>query len=118
MAQYKGVQRQQLGAILRMIGIENGYYDPSNWQQAMRIDWVVDTWGDVVTKVGAIFLGSKKPADFEAMCTGIFRKFMTQCEKQMCDLNSRFIAGDRVTIADACMVCFLRTNVVNEKGCA
>ena len=76
-AQYKGVERQQLGAILRMIGIENGYYDPSNWQQAMRIDWIVDTWGDAVTKVGSIFLGSRKASEYEAMCTGIFRKFMT-----------------------------------------
>ena len=43
----------------------------------MRIDWIVDTWGDVVTKVGAIYLGSKKASDYEAMVTGIFRKFMT-----------------------------------------
>jgi len=30
--QYKGKQRNQLGACMRMIGIEKGYYDPKDWK--------------------------------------------------------------------------------------
>ena len=38
----------QLGAILRSFGIRFGYYDPKDWNKAIMIDKLVDTWADVI----------------------------------------------------------------------
>ena len=116
---YKDVQRQQLGAIIRMIGIENGQYDPTDWKQAMRIDWIVDTWGDMTNILGAIFLGGgNKQQKYADAMEKKYRPFLIALEKQLNDLGTRFIAADKVTIADCCVLALLRSNMTNPKGCA
>ena len=46
---YQGRSMQQFNAVLRAIGIEKGYYNPRDWRQAIKIDWIVDTWADLLT---------------------------------------------------------------------
>ena len=53
---YKGLQMQQTGAILRGLGVQHGYYNPRDWQQARKIDWIVDTWGELLTATAGIHL--------------------------------------------------------------
>ena len=45
---YQGKSMQQFNAILRATGMKYGYYDPRDWRQAGRIDWVVDTWAGLL----------------------------------------------------------------------
>ena len=45
---YQGKSMQQVGAVMRALAIERGYYNPRDWRQAMKIDWVIDTWGEML----------------------------------------------------------------------
>ena len=56
---YQGQSMQQTGAILRALGIERGYYNPRDWRQAGQIDWIVDTWGELLTANANIVLSLK-----------------------------------------------------------
>ena len=35
-----------------MLGTKFGFYDPTDWKTARKIDWVVDTWGECLTADG------------------------------------------------------------------
>ena len=38
----------QAMSILRAFGIEYGYYNPKDWQEAAKIDWILHTWNDCI----------------------------------------------------------------------
>ena len=43
---WNGKKMTQTTAVLRAIGIEYGYYNPNDWQEAAKIDWILHTWND------------------------------------------------------------------------
>lgn len=51
---YQGRDMQQLGAILRSVGTEKGFYNPRDFRDSMRIDWIIDTWGERLNDNAAI----------------------------------------------------------------
>ena len=53
---YQGKVMQQTGAILRSLGVQHGYYNPRDYQLAGKIDWIVDTWGELLTANANIVL--------------------------------------------------------------
>ena len=117
---YQGRNMQQLGAILRSLGIEKGYYDPTNWQQARQIDWIIDTWGDLISANAGIFFSfdnaARKTERYTEVVQGKWRPFFTNLEKQLNTNNTRFIAGDRVTIADCVMWCISHCLCQNDQA--
>lgn len=106
---FKGKRIGQFNATLRAIGIEHGYYDPSDWKQAIKIDWIVDTWAGCLNKSAPILLPSTKGKDTkDKMWDEVLEKQWTpllkHCEKQLESTGSTWLAGDKITIADCCMV--------------
>ena len=96
-----------------MFGIEHGYYDPKDWKLAMKIDWILDTFGDHINYFAEHelnpTLGKKKKMEFFAkIASEKSPVFLRALEKQLNELGTRYIASDRVTIADAVMVGYLR----------
>ena len=104
---YQGRDMQQFGAVLRSVGVEKGYYNPRDFRESMRIDWIVDTWGGLLVDHGALAFKIASTATmnvaWQELVTTKWRKFLTALENQLQTQNSRFIAGDRVTIADFVM---------------
>ena len=82
---YQGKQMQQTGAILRALGVQHGYYNPRDYQAAGRIDWIVDTWGELLTANANIVLSmagtTKRNEQFQELVTTKWRPFLTHCEK-------------------------------------
>lgn len=109
-----------MGAILRMIGMDHGYYTNTDWQEAMRIDWIVESFVELVQACAEVHFDiamtkkAKKQGKFAAILTK-FRPFLKAAEKQLKHLDTKFIAAERVTIADACMVSLIRTIFQNPK---
>ena len=52
---YQGRQMQQTGAILRALGTERGYYNPRDWQQAAKIDWLIDSFNELINVNAEIY---------------------------------------------------------------
>ena len=53
---YQGRDMQQFGAVLRSVGVEKGYYNPRDFRESMRIDWILDTWADLlIANAGIVF---------------------------------------------------------------
>ena len=76
---------QQTGAILRALGVQHGYYNPRDYQAAGKIDWIVDTWGELLTANANIVLSmagkTKRNEQFQELVTTKWRPFLTHCEK-------------------------------------
>ena len=45
---YQGRDMQQFNAVLRSVGVEKGYYNPRDFRESMRIDWIIDTWAELL----------------------------------------------------------------------
>ena len=115
------IPRQQTNAVLRKLGIENGYYDPSDWKAAGKIDMIVETYGDVFNAFAKIAMGQSddetKAADIEALKAGSLTKFLNIVEKQIeSQPTSKFLVGSSVTIADFVMGCLFFNFMKNEHG--
>ena len=82
---YQGRVMQQTGAILRSLGVQHGYYNPRDYQTAGKIDWIVDTWGELLTANANIVLSmssaATKQAQFQELVTTKWRPFLAHCEK-------------------------------------
>ena len=59
---YQGKEMQQATAVLRAIGVERGYYNPRDWRQAQRIDWILDTQNELLTKNAELVLNFNSTA--------------------------------------------------------
>ena len=71
---------------MRAIGIEKGYYDPSNWKQAAKIDWIVETWGSLISAQAGIALQplampGKKAEEYTALLAEKWAPFLAALEK-------------------------------------
>ena len=115
---YRGQEMQQFGATLRAIGIERGYYNPNDWHQSMNVDWIVDTWGELLTQTAGILLSfnttSQKNPLYTALVNDKWKPFMATLETQLNRENTRFIAGNQVTIADCCLFSAFHCLLCNE----
>ena len=83
---FGGEARQQTSALLRSLGQVHGYYDASNWKQAVFIDMIVETHSDLfnATMKAALFTpGDQKAAAMRAVKDGICTKFFNICEKRL-----------------------------------
>ena len=115
---YRGHSMQQFNAVLRAIGTEKGYYNPRDWRQAIKIDWIVDTWADLLTQTAGIYLSFNTTAQKNPLYTNFvadkWRPFFAALEKQLTQTKSKFIAGNTVTIADCAMFSALHNLCNNE----
>ena len=114
---YQGKQMQQAMAVLRALGTEKGYYDPADWKKCAKIDWVCETWNDLLTGAGKILFQFQGPAaaqaEWEEYCTTKWRPFLTKLEAQMAKDGTRFIGGDRPSIADCVMFAAIHNMMMN-----
>ena len=91
----------QSTAILRMLGRKHGYYIDDSAEEVYNVDWALEVHADFWnTKTYRMWL--KGETDQEAIATGVghFESFNKQMETLLTSTNSRFIASDRLTIAD------------------
>ena len=89
----------QANAILRLLGRQHGYYFNEE-AEAYNVDWALETHADFwATKTQYVFFGGKEQ---EAITKGLkqFEKFNKQIETHLAGTNTRFMASDRLTIAD------------------
>ena len=105
----------QMGAVLRSFGIRFGYYDPKNWREARYADPIVDTFGDMIGAVGkfAFAPDADKPAIMEALCSGIAHKMAKLADLNLRHHGGKFVAGNKVTIADFAMISFIENMMFN-----
>ena len=84
---YQGKAMQQFNAILRAVGVEKGYYNPRDWREAGKIDWVIDTWGELLGVNAGIFLSFNTAAQkvplYTAAVADKWRPFLVALEKQL-----------------------------------
>ena len=110
-----GKKYGQLGATLRYLGQRLGYYDPKDFKAARYCDPIVDTWGDVVGSAGGFAFAQDEEAKaaaltkFEDTCT----RFHGLVEKNFAHHGGKFVAGNKMTIADFCMASYLGNFVYN-----
>jgi len=116
---------QQTNAILRALGAQHGFYDPSDWITASFVDMLCETYSDffnVAMKAILFTPDEEKPAALEGVRDGILKKLLTICEKNL-ENNStqRYIAADHLTIADFCLSAlifnFLKNDMSPAQSC-
>ena len=109
---------QQTGAILRALGVQHGYCNPRDYQLAGKIDWIVDTWGELLTANANIVLSmastAKKNEQFTELVQTKWRPFLVHLEKQLERNNTRFIASNQVTIGDCVMFSVTHNTFLNR----
>ena len=91
----------QMTAILRMLGRRHGYYFDDNADEAFNVDWVLETHADFWnSKTYLMWL--KGESDSAKITEGIAKlaAFNKQMEAHLASQNSKFLASDRLTIAD------------------
>ena len=115
-----GKSRQQTNALLRQLGIQYGYYNPTDWKTAGMVDMLVDTWSDVFNSISKTLVFSpdeKKGEEMEAWKTGILTKYLTIIENQLAsNAANKFITGNSLTIADFVLACLLFNIMKNEQS--
>ncbi len=82
---YQGKDMQQFGAVLRAIGVEKGYYNASDWRQAAKIDWIIDTWGELIGATANIGFSmasaASKQEKYAELCEQKWRPMLAHLEK-------------------------------------
>ena len=116
-----GQGKQQTMALLRSLGAEHGYYDPTNWKECGIIDMLCETYSDVFQAAAVICIftaDDQKPAKMEEFKEGILRKYLTIIEKQLeKNINvGKFVVGTKMSIADFCLACLTFNILKNENG--
>lgn len=104
-----------MAATLRSFGIRFGYYNPKSWQEARYIDPIVETFSDVVSSVGktAFAPDDQKAACMEALIA-LVTKFIKLAESNLVHHGGKFIAGNKVTIADFVMIAYVENLLMNK----
>ena len=113
-----GKTRQQTNALLRQLGIQFGYYDPSDWKKAGVIDMIVETYTDAFNSISGTIVftpAEKKAEEMEAWRDGILTKLLTIVEKHL-SMNpiDKFLTGDDLTIADFALASLTFNILKNE----
>ena len=103
-----------------MLGIQHGYYNPTDWQTAGKVDLIVETGNELFggyAKVAFFTQPEEQPDALENFKEGPLRMFLTICEK-MLESNglSKYIIGDTMTIADFAMCALLFNCLKNQMG--
>jgi len=106
----------QTNAILRSFGIRYGYYDPKSWKQAIIIDSVLESYGDVLTGMSSIIFSPEdgKEAAGLAFQSGALTKYHNFLEKILTQSKGKFVAGKKVTIADFILASHIHNMVMND----
>ena len=104
----------QFGAILRSFGNRYGYYNPRDWKNAMYIDPIVDTWADYMSGLSKVLFGGSSQELINEFSTGIHMKMIMLIEKTLAHSNGKFIAGNKITIADFVAVCVIANYMEND----
>ena len=105
----KSQQMAQTNAILRSFGMRYGLYDPRDWKAARYCDQVVETNGDVI---GACFpiLGGGPIEPFLA----VTKKFHNMIEKNLAHHGGKYVAGNKITIADITTCSYISCFIKNK----
>ena len=117
MATVNGQQRQQTCAILRSFGIQYGYYNPTDWRQCGFVDMVVETENEILSGFGKVLLFTPdpdKPAALEKLKDGAVKNLLRICENRLLREQTKFIAGDNLTIADFSLAALVFNILKNE----
>ena len=114
-----GSEYQQSMATLRMVGIKYGYYNPTNWKECLIIDSVLDAYTDCFNAIVPVTIKPGNPEEREEEAEKIIDKvhepLMNYCEQTLKD-NRHFLAGPKVTIADACMIALVQNMWENPEN--
>ena len=105
----------QANAILRLLGRKHGYYFDDNTDEAFNVDWALETHADFLN-TNTYQMWYKGETDQAKIAEGAakFGAFNKQIEAHLTSVNSRFIASDRLTIADFVVFSLYMTLVQNE----
>ena len=106
-----GEEFGQSMASLRMLGSKKGLYFPNDWKCAAYCDTILDAWVDLLNKLSAVsFEIAPDGSNMEAVspkADDVIEKvhvpLIKYMEKQLTDLGTTYIAGDKPTIADVVM---------------
>ena len=104
---------------MRCLGKVHGYYDDSDWKNAVFIDMLVETYSDLfgATAKAAFFTPEEeKEAALTALKDGLCTKYFRICERRLEQNETKFIAGDKITIADFCNASYIFNSVKNEES--
>ena len=101
-------------AVLRAFAIEEGLY-ATEPEKAYQIDTIMETWGRVFDKWGAVLGASKEKKEEEI--NGFVQKmadFLHSIEHDMEENGWTWVAGDNLTCADFCIGAFMWNYALNE----
>merc|ERR1712060_551643 len=106
----------QFGAILRSFGIRYGYYNPKDWKCFMYVDPIVDTWADYMGGLSKVIFGGATPELIEEFVKddGIALKVVRLIERTLAHSPGKFIAGDKMSIADFIACSFIANYLMND----
>ncbi len=107
----------QFSAIMRTFGIRFGYYDAGDWKQAMYVDPIMDTWGDIADSLSKVAF-SEDPEEPKANFAKIAGKFHGLVEANLKQHGGKFCAGDSVTIADFVLASYVGNILLNPASVA
>ena len=105
----------QATAILRMLGRKHGYYFSDSEEEAFNVDWVLEAHADFWnTKTYRMWFSGESDQEKVAQGVACFEALNKQLETLLASTNSRFIASDRLTIADFVVFSLYMSLVQNE----
>ena len=114
-----GSEYQQSMPTLRMVGIKYGYYFPNDWKSCLIVDSVLDSYSDCFNAIAPVTIAPGDPFDREEeaaeIIEGVHQGLMRFCEKELED-GRKFIAGGKVTIADAVMTAVMVNMWENQES--
>ena len=118
---YRDMQYQQTIATLRMLGIQFGYYDQSNWRDVGFIDMICETEGECFNSAAKIMFFTKedeKQAEIEKFADGQLRKLLQICEDKLTKngLSFKYLVSNKLNIADFALASLTFNIIKNENG--
>ena len=95
-------------ALLRKFGITYGYYPINDWLAAGKVDMIVESFQDCLTKYGQIYhrgpfdQSFNRTEEMTKFRDGFLGQYLIMCEQflQIQGRNAKFIVGEELTIAD------------------
>lgn len=117
-----GAEFGQSMAQLRAMGSKYGYYDPTDWKTAYLCDVVIDCFVDIHDKTNGLTMKPPmmspegKDEDIKKIIETIHIPFLKLFENQLKTHGGKYAAGDKLTIADCCMVSVLVNIWENPAG--
>ena len=120
------IDKHELGesqAILRCMGAKHGYYNPNDPKQSYLVDVVLDCFGDLHDTSNGVALGvvtGQMTAEdgnkaIAEKIPKVFEPILNLYEAQL-GHGCKFIAGEKVTIADCAMVALMANILENPNG--